>query len=122
MDDSDVLAHEPEDREHFHRGAAIYKEGDPANHMYVVLQGEVEIGVDDAKETIGRGAIFGELGLLEGAPRIGFATALTEVHLLAIDEEQFAESVRAQPMFAIKFARSVLEQARRANSVFRRSH
>jgi CRP-like cAMP-binding protein len=122
MHDPQSPEHHPEDRKKFERGDKIYDEGEAANNMYVILQGEVEIGVADVKETLGRGAMFGEMGLLEGSPRVGYAKALTEVHLLPVDEGQFVQIVHDQPLFALRFTRGILEKMRRANSVFRHSH
>lgn len=88
-------------------GQPIIRQGEPADRFYVILDGTVEVsqvaepggsprrlrelGVDDA---------FGELGLLNGAPRSATVTATGPVRLLALDGPLFLELVTAGPELA----------------------
>jgi CRP/FNR family transcriptional regulator, cyclic AMP receptor protein len=78
----------------FRRGETIFHAGDPGDALFLVADGAVKITIpaDDGSEpailtTIGPGGFFGELSLLDGAPRSATAVALeaTETHVLRRD-------------------------------------
>ncbi|MBV8600277.1 MAG: cyclic nucleotide-binding domain-containing protein [Candidatus Eremiobacteraeota bacterium] len=110
------LRHRKEQARPFKKGDTIFLKGDLGNCMYVLLQGQVEIRLDDrVVDVVHEGGMFGEMGLVENAPRAATAVAATDGALLAIDEEQFVELVQEQPFFAIKVVRQVADRVRRAN-------
>ena len=59
----------------FRRGEVIFHAGDPGDALFIIVSGEVKIAVpsetgDEAiLATLGAGDVFGELALLDGAPR-----------------------------------------------------
>lgn len=88
----------------FRRGETIFHAGDPGDALFIVASGAVKITIpsDEGSEpailtTIGPGGFFGELSLLDGAPRSATAVALeaTETHVLRRDA--FDELIDAQP-------------------------
>ena len=90
-----------EDLVEFPKGVEIFKRGDPADYLYVILDGEVELKVGD--EPLGAeisGGIFGEMSLVE-ATRAASAATLRPTRLARISSEQFRELVRENPDFAI---------------------
>jgi CRP-like cAMP-binding protein len=70
------------------KGATIYQAGDPADAVYVVAAGQVELcGPNDgagALEQIGRNEAFGWLSCVTGAPTSDTAVAATDVSLWVI--------------------------------------
>ena len=51
-------------------GHVIFAKGDSGDSMYVILEGEVEIQVQDKViDTAGPGAILGEMALVDKSPR-----------------------------------------------------
>ena len=66
---------------HFDAGAILFREGDPGDAMYVVLEGKVRIsktipGVgEEALMILERGAFFGEMALIDNLPRSADARA-----------------------------------------------
>ncbi len=60
-----------------HKGTTIFKKGSLGTKMYVILEGKVKI-VDEDKvlATLGKGDMFGEMGLL--SPDVRSATAIAE--------------------------------------------
>jgi CRP-like cAMP-binding protein len=78
----------------FRKGETIFHSGDPGDALFLVGDGAVKITIppDDGSEpailtTIGAGGFFGELSLLDGAPRSATAVALepTETYVLRRD-------------------------------------
>jgi CRP-like cAMP-binding protein len=66
----------------FRAGETIFHEGDPGDAMHVIAEGQAKISVGSAEGdeailvTLGPGEVFGELVLLDGAPRSATAVAI----------------------------------------------
>jgi CRP/FNR family transcriptional regulator, cyclic AMP receptor protein len=85
----------------FDQGKAIMKEGQSGLRMYVVMEGHVLVSIGgSAVERLGPGGVFGELALLEHAPRMASAFAETDCQLLPINREGFLALVKTSPEFA----------------------
>lgn len=80
-------------------GETIFLQGQHADLVYVVEEGEVLIhrdtpdGDEDHLATITVGNYFGELGALMGFPRSASARALTETRLTAMGANEFRQTV-----------------------------
>ena len=91
------------------RGATIAAKGDPGNNLFAVITGTVKIsssspdGRNAILNLIGPGEIFGEIAVLDGAPRSADATANTNCELYIIDRRDFLPFVKSQPALAMKF-------------------
>lgn len=71
-------------------GTWLFRAGDPADAMYVVLTGRLEVVADDAVlRELGAGAILGELALLTGAPRSASVRARRDTRALRVSREEF---------------------------------
>jgi putative peptide zinc metalloprotease protein len=80
----------------FPAGKSVFRQGDRPDAFYVVRQGVlhvVEEDLDSGKErvlrTLGRGESFGELGLVDGAPRTATVRAVVDAELFGVDEATF---------------------------------
>jgi CRP-like cAMP-binding protein len=91
-------------------GAPAFRRGDRPTAFYVVRSGVVAVEDEDPTtgdvivlRRLGRGASFGELGLLDMAPRSATVRATEEVQLFEVDKSAFdrllADSIEA-PTFA----------------------
>ena len=75
------LSHEMRTRR-FRRGEVLFHQGDPGEALFVVTTGAVKISLPSEEgdeaiiATVNAGDFFGELALLDGAPRSATATAL----------------------------------------------
>ena len=91
------------------RGASIFSKGDPGNSLFAVVSGTVKISISspDGRNAIlnliGAGEIFGEIAILDGAPRSADATANTNCELFVIDRREFLPFVRSQPALSMRF-------------------
>jgi CRP/FNR family cyclic AMP-dependent transcriptional regulator len=86
------------------RGEVIFHQGDPADALFVVVSGSVKILVpagDGAEAailtTIGPGGFFGELALLDDAPRSATAEALEPAVTLILRREAFDQLLDTEP-------------------------
>jgi CRP-like cAMP-binding protein len=109
----DILRREPDIRS-FKHGDVIFNGGDPADCMYAVVDGSVEIRLHGAViEQIAPGGVFGEMGLIDGQPRSAQAVAATDCSLAVIGEKRFLRLVEMMPQFALQMMRVVTQRLRR---------
>jgi CRP/FNR family cyclic AMP-dependent transcriptional regulator len=101
----------------FKAGEIVFKEGDPAAEFYVVQTGKVEIRLGNrVLDTMADNAIFGEMALVDPAPRSATAVAVTDVKLVPVAEKQFLFLVSRTPHFALNVMRVLARRLRAANS------
>lgn len=99
----------------FAAGEVIFREGDPAGEFFVVQSGEVEIRHGNRHlETLPQYGIFGEMALIDAAPRSATAVAMTDVKLVAVGEKQFLFLVGNTPNFALNVMRIMARRLRAA--------
>jgi CRP/FNR family transcriptional regulator, cyclic AMP receptor protein len=72
------------------KGATVFKEDDPSDAMYVIVKGRVRLHKGGQEILVaGEKEAFGTWALFDREPRIMSATALEDVSLLKIDQEDF---------------------------------
>ena len=100
----------------FKQGEIIFREGDPATEIYVIKSGKVDVSSGNRQlATIGENGIFGEMALIDKAPRSATVTAASDVELVPVDERQFLFLVSQTPFFALKVMRVLAGRLRVAN-------
>ena len=78
--------------ERFDEGEIVCSRGDPADRVFLVADGHLEITPSDENEhrvLIGPGALFGEYGLFETRSRNATVTATEPTVLLTLDYVRF---------------------------------
>jgi CRP-like cAMP-binding protein len=94
-------------------GTAIFRDGDPGDAMYVVQSGAVELRVGErVVETVTDRGMFGEMALIDNAPRTTTAVAIEDSVLIKIDQRQFMFMLRQTPFFAISVMRLLTRRLR----------
>lgn len=85
-------------------GEMIIKKGDPANEMYLLIRGEVEVldGAGKVLATLRDGNFFGEIGLIMSTPRTASIRAKSLTDLFVLDKSDFSRILREHPQFAEK--------------------
>jgi len=84
-------------------GSVIFHQGDDGSEMYGIVEGEVELRVDDhIIRTLSTDDIFGEMALVESSPRSATAVAVKDTTLAVIDKHRFLFLVQETPMFALQ--------------------
>lgn len=97
-------------------GDFIFREGEAAREMFVILDGEVEVLVGNLRvEVAGPGSMVGEMALIEARPRTATARALTACTLVPVDSGRFQSLIQKNPSFATHVMRLMAERLRKMN-------
>lgn len=100
----------------FKAGETIFKEGDPAEELFVIQSGKVEIRLGNRLlDTLEEKAIFGEMALIDDTPRSATAVAVTDVTLVPVAEKQFLFLASQTPYFALNVMRVLARRLRAMN-------
>ncbi|MEL7059781.1 MAG: cyclic nucleotide-binding domain-containing protein [Acidobacteriota bacterium] len=96
----------------FAGGSFLFHEGDDGQDMYVVLEGKVMIskyipgGGEEALAILERGDFFGEMSLIDGAPRSADAKAYQgTATVIAFDQQTLEEVREVDPRASVDFIR-----------------
>jgi CRP/FNR family cyclic AMP-dependent transcriptional regulator len=101
------------------KGSVVVNEGDPSHALYIVKSGSLKayLNDEDGKEiilsTLGSGEYFGELGLMDGAPRSASVAALENSDLLQVPKEAFQQLLEQYPDALHIVTRNLVGQIRR---------
>ena len=97
-------------------GDVIFKEGDAASELFIIQSGEVEIRLGNrVLEKLPQYSIFGEMALIDAAPRSATAVAASDVKLVPVNEKQFLFLISNTPHFALNVMRIMARRLRAAN-------
>lgn len=75
----------------------VFRRGEPADGMYFILDGEVEVEVEPRPVRLGRGQFFGEIALLRDVTRTATVTTVGECQLLSLSSADFKRLVAEYP-------------------------
>jgi MFS superfamily sulfate permease-like transporter len=101
-------------------GEAICREGDPGDRMWLLVKGSVSVRLDVADHRVSRritsltrGTIFGEMALIEGAPRSATIVADEDVACYELNDEDFGVLLREKPAIAATIMRNTARELAR---------
>jgi len=103
------------------KGQSLFREGEPGDQMYVILEGKVKLGQTspDGRESLlailGPGEMFGELSLFDPGLRASTATALTDAVVLGLSNEQLMPWLAGRPEVAAALLQALARRLRRTN-------
>ena len=101
----------------FKAGDVIFRQGDPAQELFIIQSGEVEIRLGNRLlERLPQYSIFGEMALIDSAPRSATAIAASDAKLVPVSEKQFLFLISNTPYFALNVMRVMARRLRAANS------
>ena len=94
-------------------GIELTHQGDPGDAFYVILDGHARVTLDgDGVDTLGPGQYFGELALLDKAPRNATVTALTGMEVVVLGQREFGGLIDEVPGFARKLLAGMARRLR----------
>lgn len=107
----------------FASGEYIFRKGENAQVMYLVIEGDVDLVVGRvAVETAHPGSFIGEMALIDDAPRSASARAKGECRVFPIDEARFNTLVQETPSFALDVMKALALRLRRTNEKISSRH
>ena len=92
------------------KGELLFNVGDSSDALYVVAGGRIRIwivsasGAEVTLNVLTSGAVFGEIGMLDGGVRTAGASAMTPAQLIGIGRRTFFDALDGDP----KLARNVV--------------
>jgi predicted acylesterase/phospholipase RssA/CRP-like cAMP-binding protein len=100
-------------------GDTLFRQGERADAMYVVVRGRLEVilveagGRERLVDTLATGASVGEQALLLGETRTATVVAARDTDLVRIDQPAFDRLLAAHPTVAVAIARQLAQRLKR---------
>ncbi len=103
-------------------GEYIFKEGDPADALYMVYRGKVQIDKQSGSnietlDVIQESEFFGEMAVINSMPRSANALALEECQLIRMDKKSFEANIKDNHHFAVNVIRFLSDRLRTTDDV-----
>lgn len=108
-------------------GATLFREGEDANAMFVVINGEVEVlkkskrGVEARVAVLGPGDWFGEMSIVDIQPRSATVRALAPSRLLRVSSADldalYRHDLRSYAIIILNLARELSRRLRVADGI-----
>ncbi len=100
-------------------GETIFRMGEEGRDAFIIERGSVEVSVEINGEKfvvaeLGDGEIFGEMSMIDDAPRSATVTALTETELVVVQRARFQQPISAANPLMRMLLRVVLARFRDA--------
>jgi CRP-like cAMP-binding protein len=102
---------------HLKEGDIVFRKGDMAEQMFVLLSGKVRFYLGDSpsggwSEEFTKGDCFGEASLLEARSRFATAVAMEDTELIAVSRGTFMRMIRQSPEISIKMMQRLTQRNR----------
>jgi len=118
MNAADLFKHETETTD-LAAGEILFSEGEKGDCMFVILEGAVEVRVGGKTvEQSARGALLGEMALIDGTPRVATVVATEPSRLARVDERRFHFIIQQNPFFARHVMKVLVDRLRHMNEAY----
>jgi CRP/FNR family transcriptional regulator, cyclic AMP receptor protein len=103
----------------FRRGETVFHVGDPGDALFIVMSGTIKItlpadtGDEAILATLRPGDFFGELALLDGAPRSATAVAIEPTETTILPRDRFRELIANEPVMRDTVLATLAAEVRR---------
>ena len=101
-------------------GDVLFREGEVGDYAYQVVKGKIEVCKFNGDEyvtlsTLEKGALFGEMALIDKQPRSAMARSVDEAVVKEIDKEALLGFLKNSPQTAFNMMQQLASYARNAN-------
>src|SRR5215831_3175812 len=109
-------------RKSFPRGTTVIAAGDVTESLYVIISGRLKVMIsdDEGREVIlailGPNEFFGEMGLIDDAPRSASVVALEACELLSLSKRDFKRCLADNFEMAMTVMRGLVKRLREADA------
>jgi CRP/FNR family cyclic AMP-dependent transcriptional regulator len=103
----------------FRRSETVFHVGDPGDALFIVMAGSIKItlpadtGDEAILATLRPGDFFGELALLDGAPRSATAVAIEPTETFILARDRFRELIATEPVMREALLATLAAEVRR---------
>ena len=94
-------------------GNVVMKEGDPADSFHLVLSGKARVVGKPRARILKIGDYFGEMALIDGAPRSATIAADGELQTMRIPRKPFMRLLEREPSIAVALLAELAGRVRR---------
>ena len=107
-------------RKSYPRNSTIINAGDPTDALYIVISGRLKVMMsdDEGREVIlailGQGEFFGEMGLIDEAPRSATVIAIEPCELLTINKMDFKKCLAENFEIGVGVMKGLVKRLREA--------
>lgn len=110
----------------FEAGHTVFAQGDEGDAMYLIEEGAVDVVAGTGKQRVTVASLFqkqyfGELSLLDGAPRSATTVTARATVLLALERDDFVEFIKRRPEAALSIMHEIGERIRATNEMMTRT-
>ena len=108
-------------RKSYPRNSTIINAGDPTDALYIVISGRLKVMMsdDEGREVIlailGQGEFFGEMGLIDEAPRAATVIAIEPCELLTINKLDFKKCLAENFEIGVGVMKGLVKRLREAD-------
>jgi CRP-like cAMP-binding protein len=108
----------------FEAGHVLFRQGDPGDAAYIVIEGEAEVLVDGSTGPVlvallGRNALVGETAILCDVPRTATIKARQRLVCLRISKDLFLRLINEFPQIAVAVVRELASRVEAGNEKLR---
>ncbi len=99
----------------------VFKEGDKGDALYIVKSGKINIlkrnsaGIDSILVTLGKGAIIGDMAIIDEQPRSASVATVQDCTFLIITKDDFRNLLASVPEIAFQILKLTMERLRATN-------
>ena len=103
----------------------VFQEGEPGDFLLVILSGKVKVllsgkeGQEFILTMLGPGNFFGEMALLESAPRSATVVIVEASEFFRIEKQAFADLLANHPDIALKILKGLSQRLRKTTEQIR---
>ena len=111
----------------FAPGEPIVRQGDPADAVYIVTEGEADVVLRDAEghditlTTMGRNSLFGETAVLSKGRRTATVRARDRVVTFKISADVFLDLVRQSPEISLQVMTVLAQRLERSSALLQQA-
>ena len=105
---------------HFNAEEVVFREGELGHELYIIQEGSVDVikgqGVEATTlATLEKGALFGEMALIDQSPRSATIKAVSNTKLSIINKVTFAQMMKALPSWLYGIIAIIASRLRQVN-------
>lgn len=108
-------------RRSFPKGRTIVAEGEPSQALYILLSGRAKVQRSDTEgkevilAVIGSGEFFGEMSLIDDAPRSASVITIESCDFMAINKDSFKTMLAQSPDIGMQIMKGLVRRLREAD-------